>query len=175
MNVIFLDIDGVLNTSETIDLYIKKINTTGLDEEKIKILSKIVKLYNCKIVISSSWKLYWDEEDDSTLSESLRTLFNLFKKYGIECIGKTPDIMKRYSSYSYNEMWKDYDIKTYLKSHPEIEHFCIIDDQTFDLTELIDYVVKANGKRLPNPSDEGLTEQHIEEIGMKLRLENRYK
>ena len=53
MNVIFLDIDGVLNYSESESrngLYL------GIDSKRIKNLAKIVAATDAKIVLTSTWK-----------------------------------------------------------------------------------------------------------------------
>lgn len=69
MNVIFLDIDGVLKTpspfnndenelsGSTIYKIIFEKKTFNLKESSVKLLKQIVEKTNCKIVISSSWRI----------------------------------------------------------------------------------------------------------------------
>lgn len=160
MNIIFLDIDGVLNNFHTLKRNISNYEETGnweinIDENKIELLSKIVEVNNAKIVLSSSWKINWDEDN---ISKDLLSLFKLFKKYNIECIGRTPNIKN-----GINTMWKDYDILAYLCSHPEVEHFCIIDDEDYDISILNSYLVKTEDYT-QDEFKEGLLEEHREEI-----------
>ena len=61
MKVIFLDIDGVLNTYQTfIDIYLEykktKIRRLEIDGDKVSLLSEIINLTGSKIVLSSSWR-----------------------------------------------------------------------------------------------------------------------
>ena len=35
-------------------------------------------------------------------------------------------------------LWKEFEIKKYLFNHPEIEHFCIIDDDDLDDLAIVD-------------------------------------
>lgn len=174
MNVIFLDFDGVIDTAHC--------NEEKQIEEKIKILSEITKEYNCKIVIEASAKLAIN--DDLTYdSEWLDFVFSMFKKYGIEWIGRTPSVTKQISETSYLDMWKEDEIILYLLEHPEVEHFCIIDDddyyeythhKTSDLQKLYEYLVKTKDY-LDNPLEEGLLMKHKEEVGEILKKENKYR
>ena len=44
----------------------------------------------------------------------VKNIFNLFKKYDIECIGRTPNVIKRLSNNSYAPIWKEDEIRLYL-------------------------------------------------------------
>lgn len=55
MKVLFLDIDGVLN-SEEYALSLGKGGMLGIDPEKVKILDRIIEETGAKIVVSSSWR-----------------------------------------------------------------------------------------------------------------------
>ena len=59
MNVIFLDFDGVINTLNN-TLYPREDENAV--ERRIKILGDICKLYDCKVVIESSYKDHINEE-----------------------------------------------------------------------------------------------------------------
>jgi len=167
MNVIFLDFDGVLDTihySSNEDI-----------ENKISILADICKEYNCKVVIEAAAKNAIDENTLETESGWIHYIFELFKKYDIDCIGRTPNVIKKYDEYSYYPIWKEYEIRLYLFRHPEIEHFCIIDDDDLfpnsDLNQLKDYLLKTKYYS-DNKYDEGILESHKEEIGKILKKDN---
>lgn len=167
LNIIFLDFDGVLDTYQNVSY--KDI------DKKIKILSKITNLYKCKVVIEASSKSSIDEDTKEISSDFVKHILDKFKEYNIEYIGKTPSIRVYYNNYSYQDLWKEDEIRIYLLRHPEIEHFCIIDDNDYtDLTKLYSYLVttKMFGK---TKDDEGLTEDNILEIANILKKENIYK
>lgn len=169
MNVIFLDFDGVLDT-------LHKSSNEDI-EKRIIILADICKEYNCKVVIEASSKSAIDEDTLETDSEWIKFIFNCFKKYGIECIGRTPSIEKKINNYSYLPIWKEDEIISYLYNHPEIEHFCIIDDDDLgekrsDLNKVREYLVKTIYYS-NNPEEEGLLKEYKEEVGKVLKLNNK--
>lgn len=157
MNIIFTDIDSVLNTLKTCR------ETLGTDElnidaDKVRLLSEIAKLTNSKIVITSSWKLNWTHKDCIRLRK-------LFLSYGI-ILDKTPNIPNK-SNGKGQDMWKEYDIKEYLRRHKEIRNFCIIDDETYDLESLRDYLILVKDN-IDEYGNGGLMECHKDEIIKKL-------
>ena len=176
MNVIFLDFDGVLET----------IHYDSLDdvERRIKILAEICKEYDCKIVIEASAKEAIDEETLEVAEGSwVNNIFKLFKKYKIECIGRTPSVEMKTGQDSYISIWKEDEIIKYLQEHPEIEHYCIIDDddtknimhcKKSDLDKVRDHLVETIYDS-NNPEEEGLLPKHKEEVGKVLRKDNDIK
>ncbi|MBQ6323793.1 MAG: hypothetical protein IJI22_03065 [Bacilli bacterium] len=171
MNVIFLDFDGTLDT----------INGQSKEdiERRIKILADICKEYDCKIVIESTLKEALDEETMEIYNPYLQFIFNCFKKYGIDCIGRTPTITKKLGNCAYISSWKEDEIRLYLYRHPEIEHYCVIDDDDLypdsDLNKVRSHLVKTIYYSKNNPDEEGLLEEHKKEIGEVLKLDNEIK
>lgn len=97
MKIIFLDIDGVLNSEhwyrirpeeprKSNDFFVRKSNE--FDPEAVKRLNKITEKTNAKIVISSSWRPY----NDSDSNEDWARLKELLIYVGVtgEIIGYTP-------------------------------------------------------------------------------------
>lgn len=171
MNVIFLDFDGVLET-----LHYKSDEDV---EKRVKILSDICKKYDCKVVIEAAFKDAIDEKTMQIEDKWVKYIFSLFNKYGIECIGRTPNVRKKYTDSSYMDMWKEDEIRLYLYRHPEIKHYCIIDDDDLqpynsDLNKVRDYLVQTVFYSI-NPSEEGLNESHSEMIGEVLKKENKIR
>lgn len=176
MKVIFLDLDGVLNCDQTfLDyIYIKKndlplnmyyqIHENGsngfalpIDEEKVQILGEIVKLTDAKVVLSSSHRADWKDGKEKLQFSKSKALLYLFEKYNIEVIGITPYITNGLVGSRQDE------IKTYLNQHTEVESFCVIDDDDFDLHSLKDFLVKTT--RHKNEIDEGgLQKRHVDEV-----------
>lgn len=127
MNVIFLDFNGVLDTN---------INMDVIDEGNLMRLKRIVELTGAKIVISSSLKnTYYYTGHYSRL---LQSIIDTLLENGIDVIGITPKAESR-----------EEEIQLYLSSHPEIENFCILDDD-YDMESLKDNLVK-----LPMQIEEG--------------------
>ena len=178
MNVIFIDFDGTLSTMH----YSK-----GKDiEKRIAILADICKEYNCKVVIEASAKIAIDEETMEIDPEAKRVnyIFRLFKKYGIECIGRTPEVRKILGKNTYLSEWKENEIRLYLLRHPEIKHYCILDDndtinmfhwETGDLDKVKDHLVETVSYSKENPEEEGLLPKHKELVGEVLKRENRIR
>lgn len=165
MNVIFLDFDGVIDTYH--------FQSYEDMEKKVKILADICHEYDCKVVIEASVKTVIDY-DTLEVDENVfwvRHIFECFKKYGIECIGRTPNDVRLDKP-----LWKEDEIRAYLAKHPEIEHFCVIDDDDLgpkhsDLSKLDGYVVRPLDY-CTNPFEEGLLPKHKEEVGRILQKEN---
>lgn len=187
MNVIFLDFDGVIaglhdyldNDYNRVDESMRKANI----EKRIKILGDICKKYDCKVVIESSHKDFIDEETLETDVDWIQDVLNLFKKYDIDFIGRTPTV-KKYSSFGgYYPIWKEYEIRVYLFRHPEIDHYVVIDDDDrkamhmhpSDLDKVRNHLVETEDYNKEHPEKEGLLEKHIDEVGEKIKLENEIK
>lgn len=181
MNVIFLDFDGVINLNSKED--------ENAVERRIKILGDICKIYDCKVVIESSYKDHINEETLETDLDWIQEYFNLFQKYDIECIGRVPSIKKELRPGKFTDIWKEDEILEYLKMHPEIERFCIIDDDDrvsipskekgdfskSDLNLVRDYLISPIIYSDKYPNLAGLQESHIKEVGKILEKENRFK
>jgi len=175
MRIIFLDLDGVLNCEQTfLDyLYIKNNDLPlnkfyqiqeqdkkgfllPIDEEKVQILGEIVKLTGAKIVLSSSHRADFKYGKEKVQFSKSRALLYLFKKYNIDIIGITPYINGSLVSS------REEEIKEYLRCHSEIESFCVIDDDTYDLQSLRDYLIKTEFYK-NNIDNGGLQVRHINE------------
>lgn len=116
--VVFLDVDGVLNTRTTVER--TPDFHTGIDDARVEILAKAVRKYgNADIVLSSDWKDMKEDEDD------FRYLISKLEKKGLALAGKTID--------HYNNRGEG--ILKYLEMHPEIDEFVILDDNKFDFRD----------------------------------------
>ena len=136
--IVFLDVDGVLNTRTTCERAPSEMYT-GIDESRIKILAEA--MYECKasgVVLTTTWKdLSPDHEDYIYLKEGL-------SKHGIEILGKTKEP---------NQYQRGIGILEFLKKTPEIDEFVILDDQHFDFTDdqkLWENYIDTCGKGIEN-------------------------
>ena len=132
--VVFLDVDGVLNTRTTCERAPSELYT-GIDELRIRILADA--MHECRargVVLTTTWKdLAPNHEDYIYLKEGL-------SKYGIEILGKTNE--PRPSQ-------RGIGVLDYLNGNPEIDEFVILDDQHFDFddqTKLWENYLDTQGK-----------------------------
>lgn len=119
MKVIFLDVDGVLNSAYTWNQSVYE-DGTFLEEDKIKILREIYKSDNCLIVLSSSWRKYFTKEGNEVVPQGRmgKLLSAYLNKYGMFIYDMTPKFGSR-----------EDEIVGWLVSHRgEIDSFLILDD-----------------------------------------------
>ena len=164
--IIFLDIDGVLNSNKSSavnheydkllgriydgsikDIEMYKMN--DIDMDKLFMLRDICTLTGSKIVISSGWKRLWNYP---LIEEKLVSL-------GLPIVDVTPHI----DGYRRGE-----EIRTYLwkqiYTDNEVDNFVILDDDIFrDFNELENYLVKTSFY------DDGLTTEIASDIVRILR------
>ncbi len=116
--VVFLDVDGVLNTRTTCQR--TPDGYTGIDEARVSILANTIKKYGGgEIVLSSDWKEMKPTDEDYIY------LVSKLEKYGLNISGHTQD----------NNRKRGAGIVKYLEKHPEIEEYVILDDCTFDFMD----------------------------------------
>jgi len=146
MKIIFLDIDGVLNSSNFLYKKNKKKNgeraLNQIDPKTIKLLNKIIEITNAKIVISSAWRILYSVEEI--------TRFLKYHKLVGEIIDETP---KGISGKRGDEIqdWLNHNTKKY-----NIESFAIIDDNS-DMVHL-------KHKLIQTKFETGLLKEHIEKV-----------
>lgn len=140
MNIIFFDIDGVLNSYNT---------SMGIDEKTLDRLINLAKSTNSKLVMSSSWKdvlihpEIYSEPDRKFVENLIDDLGDLF-------IGHTPDV---------DEDNRELEIQGWLEEHPEVDNFVILDDQPFNFQEMFEsQFVKTTGL-----NGIGLSEENVKE------------
>ncbi len=160
MKVIFLDIDGVLNTEKTYEkIYNEYILTNHksvpIDEEKIIYLKEIVEATTARIILSSSWRRFCEFENNKIVSTdtNMNYLINILKKYNLEIYDIT--------SYEKNGH-RGLEIEEWL-THHKVESFIIFDDIETDLKEFNEELIQTN-------SHIGLTKNHINLAIEKLNL-----
>ena len=142
MKVIFLDIDGVLNcrTSKSYCHDDECGLITGIDSDKVKRLAKIVEATNAKIVLSSDWRVGWEKHYTTRKPSHAKYLDNHLKKKGnLTILDKTPLFHSGY--------WRGEEILTYLRSHPDITNYVILDDtffEDFSDKEISEHLVLTN-------------------------------
>lgn len=109
MKVIFLDIDGVMNTSDSWSL---PLNQQILDE-KVMLLKQIVDKTDAKIAISSSWRSF---------NRHMDVVNEKFSKYDLYVYSITPRL-------GGNNQRGD-EIRRWLENNPKFDSFVILDDDS---------------------------------------------
>lgn len=163
MKVIFLDIDGVLNSQETFRKVREHFDATGewlveIDDEMVKRLARIVRETSAEIVLSSSWRNFFDTRTLTPHNESAQGLVDSLEKHNLKIISRT--------GRSSNGNRGD-EIKAWLSKHTEVKNFVILDDESSDLQDFVDKELVKTSFTAPSGmvkdmSDcTGLQEKHV--------------
>lgn len=124
-NIIFLDIDGVLNTKESWKI------PFSLDKDCIKTFSSFIN--KCKkspkIVLTSSWKTGFSSLPEYETPQ-LQSLRKELAVYNVSILGRTKDLGNRIA-----------EINDYLQNH-EVESYAVIDDDLAEYTR--EYLKKVS-------------------------------
>ena len=130
MKVIFLDIDGVLNSAQ---YDAERGEQDGnIDVTRLELLREITEKSGAKIVLTSTWRKLWDKNKTLCTDEGLE-LDRLFAVYGLEIFGKTPVIGRRSE-----------EINAWLDGNENIESFVIVDDMPIGWDGLAERLVKTD-------------------------------
>jgi hypothetical protein len=115
---VFLDVDGVLNSKSTCQR--TPDGYTGIDDLRVETLANAIKKYGkAELILTSDWK------DMRETAADYQYLLSKLEKYGLRISGKTKDKLSN----------RGEGINDYLKAHPEIDDFVILDDKTYDFSD----------------------------------------
>lgn len=89
--IIFLDIDGVLNSIDYFEQTKYCKGYTEIDPEKVKLLKEIVDRTDAEIVLSSTWRDLGKRENEPE-HPMYTYLTDTLKEYGMEIVDHTPYI-----------------------------------------------------------------------------------
>lgn len=119
MKVIFLDIDGVLVTRNSIKYqYLNFPDETNIrfSKKAVKNLNKLIRLTKAEIVISSTWRLFHSLEELQNIFEEQKIKGEIISTTSVEKATIEEDIPRGQK------------IADWLEQHPEVEQYVIIDD-----------------------------------------------
>lgn len=153
-NIIFLDIDGVLNSNFYSDGLQKEIsNGTSLDEDKIKLLAHLVKKTDAKIILHSGWRL-WFASALIPLRPEAKNLVNLLKKERLHLDGLTPDLttekIRKTKKFS---LVKAEEILLWLSLHNDVKEWVVLDDLDLHNVQIEQHQVKPDQSVGLTPAD----------------------
>lgn len=147
--IIFLDIDGVLNSETDFTEAARKYDPVHaklqkgelwkiISAGKLALLNRIIKETDAKIVLSSTWRSKCDG----------KKMTKIFQKYGDIWehdadifIGQTPNWSRR----GCTQEFRGREITQYLSEHPEIEDYIVLDDN--------DYILEDDYYKIEIPED----------------------
>lgn len=120
MKIIFLDVDGVLNSQRLMEQW----EETGvlLDEENIACLKEIVEATGAKIVLTSTWRTGWSPVKEE-VDEACAVLVDMLAKYDLQIMDKTP-VSESCRRENEIKAWMD-------GSKEKIHRFVILDDAPY--------------------------------------------
>ena len=129
MKVIFLDIDGVLNSNFWNDTHQREISDgTLIDEEKVMLFGQLIRNTNAKVILHSGWK-FWLDSEVKPLCREAEHLISMLKKEGIKVDGVTPDYtteeIRKSKKFS---LVKASEILAWVSQHDNVEKWIVIDD-----------------------------------------------
>lgn len=151
-NIIFLDIDGVLNTDSTPD---RICGYVGIESTKVALLKQIVDAMDAELVLASTWRSEWRNGNEPT--EMGQYLYEKLAEYGLELSEQTPKIVwhrraQEISDYLYYQLGVDkiliLDDEDFMydKWHLESYWYCTQDENYFHMgpgltQESVDYII----------------------------------
>ena len=161
MKVLFLDIDGVLNSQNWFGWRAYCIKNKGenefsmdkhltddefilyklsmLDNRAIANLNRIIDETGCKVVLSSSWRCLWNPKENDKTLEALK-----LKGFKYDFYGMTPRIPQKDFGQERGieiQAWIDKELEK-----NEIESYLILDDDNDMLPEQMDNFILVNNQ-----------------------------
>lgn len=119
LKVIFLDVDGVLNSEPYYMKHMEDLRKHPIDPDGVERLARIIRETEAKIVLSSSWRGGWDPDPEKRDIDG-KILSAALEVYGLSIFDKTGRI-------EYGRRAKE--IKAWIhQSAEKIESFVILDD-----------------------------------------------
>lgn len=134
MKIIFLDVDGVLNSKRKLIEVYNKTNKAHsgysypFDDNCLKNLKLLIEFTNASIVITSTWK---------NTKEGLNILLDILSKYNLDknIVGYTKNLNSN----------RELEIISYLNDLNEELDFIILDDDS-NFEKLLPYLIKTNNE-----------------------------
>lgn len=147
MKVIFLDIDGVINSNFWLESHEKEISDgTLIDKDKVELLAKIVHKTGAELVMHSGWR-FWFDNDMKPIRKEAQNLIDLLLDSGLSIYSMTPDLTteeirktKMFSKVKASEIF------LWLKQNPNIDKWIVMDDIDLHNDELGIRQIRTNAK-----------------------------
>lgn len=143
--VLFLDIDGVLNSNLGNDSHQTEISDgTLIDEEKVKLLALLIRETDSEIILHSGWRFWFDSELKPLCTEANR-LVELLSKENLYISGITPDLttdeIRKTKKFS---LVKADEILLWLKLHNNVTEWVVLDNLDLHNDQIKQHQVKTD-------------------------------
>lgn len=172
MNIIFLDVDGVLNSY----MYYKNLSAeekqgykNEISDFHLQMLAKIYQTCNAKIVLSSTWRQINDDEiEDPDCKMMYQYLVESLAKYGMEIMDRTPII----------GMDRPKEILGWLLSRPDRDSICFVsldDDfpkEAYEQYGIGDHLVQTKYWSVSQETG-GLQQEHVDQAIRILKMQEK--
>ncbi|MCI8801677.1 MAG: hypothetical protein HFH88_18035, partial [Lachnospiraceae bacterium] len=143
--VIFLDIDGVLNSNFGNNGHQIEISDgTLIDEEKIKLLAYLVRETDSEIILHSGWR-FWFDFELKPLCREANKLVELLEKEDLYINGVTPNLTteeiretKKFSLVKADE------ILLWIDLHNDVTEWVVLDDLDLHNAQIEQHQVKPD-------------------------------
>lgn len=150
--IIFLDVDGVLNSMDYFEQTKDCKGYTEINPETVKLLKEIIDRTGAEIVLSSSWRDLGKRKNESE-HPMYAYLTDTLKEYGMEIVDHTP----------YIEQDRPKEIKAWLDNQKDKDvRFVSLDDDfakdKYDKVGIGDFLVRTSFYE----KDGGLRKEHVE-------------
>jgi len=132
MKVIFLDIDGVLNSAVYDRQRTEKDG--NIDKTRLAIVKELVNKTGARIVLSSSWRNHWEKNFDEC-DDVGKEIITDFASAGLEIYDKTP---------KFGYLDRSDEIRMWLNENPDVDAFVIFDDNGYGWDELSNNLIQTN-------------------------------
>jgi len=140
MKVIFLDIDGVLNSEE----FLKNNQDEVIDRNNVNVLKNIIDKTGEVIVMSSGWRL-WFDEDMMPKDGYSQYLYDILREFDIKLFDKTPDFsteeIRTRKTFSHV---KAKEIIAWLSEHKTVDKYVVLDDLDLKNEEINSHLIRTN-------------------------------
>ena len=149
MNILFLDVDGVLNSERSFvaggdrvkqygidnpnDPYFLKITKCTIDPVAVDLVNRVCKMCDAKIVVSSTHRKHFADNDNK-----LFAMKEYFSNLGINreyVIGWTENLSTP----------RGIEIQDWLERHPETNRYVILDDSSDMMEHQMEFFVRCDG------------------------------
>ena len=155
MNIIFLDIDGVLNSESDFGPHKENPHLghrRGLSNPKLDLLKKLVSLTEAKLVLVSSWKVRYEKYLKNHEDEVGVYLFNKLKEFDLSIYDTT---LKYDLS---NGKDRGLEITSWLIDHQkEVSNWIILEDEEYpdyERYDILSHLIKTD-------MENGLTDEIV--------------
>lgn len=147
MNVIFLDVDGVLNCADTKEK--EPCGCIGIDDDLVALLAEIVHETRAILVLTSTWQTDWDPVSPG---KSAKYLNQKMRSHGIRIADKTG----KWSAHDRGE-----GIRDWLRKNPSAKKWVVLDDEVyfdFEPQGIMPHLIQTDFY------DGGLQPKHVKQV-----------